>query len=108
MPVQVLFVSFKLNTSSAEYIQEMKTLAGDILNAPGLRWKIWMINQAECTAGGIYLFDDLSHVQEFLASPLLDGLQHHPAFTNFCVIPFDVLEAETAATHGPLGKGVRV
>lgn len=75
---------------------------------PGLRWKIWLIRDAQSTAGCIYLFDDSSHVQMFLASPLMDGLKHHPDFTNICVMPFDVLEAETATTHGPLGTGVRV
>jgi hypothetical protein len=108
MPVQMLFMSFKFNTSPTEYVQTMKPLAVEILNAPGLRWKIWLINEADCTAGGVYLFDDSSDVQKFLASPLMDGLRHHPALTDLRVMPFAVLEAETAATYGPLRTGVRV
>ena len=86
----------------------MKPLTDEILNIRGLRWKIWLINEAQCTAGGIYLFDDASCLRAFLASPLMDGLQHHPTFTDLRVMPFDILEAETWATHGPLGAGVRV
>jgi hypothetical protein len=108
MSVQMLLVSFKFNTSPAEYRQAIKPLVSDILNAPGLRWKIWLVNEDECFAGGIYLFDDAASVQLFLSSPLMDGLTHSPAFANFHVMPFDVLEAETALTHGPIGKGVRV
>jgi hypothetical protein len=108
MSVQMLFISFKINIPPAEYRQTIKPLVSDILNAPGLRWTIWLIDELQCTAGGLYLFDDPTHVQAFLASPQMEGLKHHPAFTNVCVLPFDVLEAETALTHGPIGKGVRV
>jgi hypothetical protein len=108
MAVQMLFISFRFNSSAAEYVQAIKPLIGEILNIPGLRWKIWLIDETRCTAGGIYLFDDPTHIQAFLASPLMDGLKHHPALVNFQILPFDVLEAETAFTHGPIGKGVRV
>ena len=108
MPVQLLFISFKFDIPPAEYVQAIKPLIGDILNAPGLRWKIWLVNDVECIAGDIYLFDDASSVQLFLASPLMESLRHHPAFQNFFVLPFDVLESETATTYGPTGKGMRV
>jgi hypothetical protein len=108
MSVQLLFVSFQYNISPAEYKQAVTPLVSDILNAPGLRWKIWLINEVERFAGGIYLFDDASSVQLFLASPLMESLKQHPAFANFRLVPFDVLETETALTHGPIGRGVRV
>jgi len=108
MTVQVLLVSFKFNISHPEYTQIIKPLVDYILNTPGLRWKIWLINESQCTAGGVYLFDDACYVQEFLASPLMSRLEHHPAFSNFWAMPFDVLESETAITHGPIGKGARV
>jgi hypothetical protein len=108
MSVQLLFVSFQFNIPPAEYKQAIKPLVSHILNAPGLRWKIWLINEVERFAGGIYLFDDASSVQLFLASPLIGSLKQHPAFANVLVTPFDVLETETALTHGPVGKGVRV
>lgn len=33
-------------------------LAQDIATEDGLIWKIWTENEAECRAGGIYLFSD--------------------------------------------------
>ena len=108
MSVQMLVMVFKFNTSLAEYAQLMKPLTDEILNIPGLRWKIWLMDESQRTAGGLYLFDDSSSLQTFLASPLMDRLQHHPSFTEVHVQPFDLLESETRATHGPLGTGMRV
>jgi len=106
--MQIVVVTFKFEVPLAEYVQAMKPLTDEILNIPGLRWKIWLINEAQCTAGGIYLFDDSSHVQKFLSSPLMDRLRHLPVCIDIHAMPFDVLEAETRVTHGPLGAGVRV
>jgi len=106
--MQMVVVTFKFGMSFVEYIRSIKPLTDEILNIPGLRWKIWLINEAQCTAGGLYLFDDASCVQSFLASPLMDRLRHHPTFTEIHVMPFDLLESETKTTHGPLGAGVRV
>lgn len=108
MSVQMLVMVFKFNLSSAEYIQALKPLTADILNISGLRWKIWLINEVECTAGGLYLFDDSPSIESFLASPLMTGLKQHPAFTDILILPFAVLEAETKATYGPLRSGARI
>ena len=108
MRAQLLIMTFKFNNSPTEYVQAMKALTPEILKVPGLRWKIWLIDKAQCMAGGLYLFDDSEYIQEFLSSPLMDRLRDHQALTNLRVMPFDVLEAETRTTHGPLGAGVRV
>jgi hypothetical protein len=108
MRAQMLIITCRFDNSPAEYVRAMKPLAGEILKVPGLRWKIWLIDESQCTAGGLYLFDDSAYVQAFLSSPLMDDLHHHPTLTNLHVLPFDVLEAETRTTHGPLGAGIRV
>jgi hypothetical protein len=108
MSMQMLVMHFKFNTSPAEYLHAMRPLVDEILNTRGLRWKIWLMDESQCAAGGLYLFDDSACLQAFLASPLMVRLQHHPSFTEVRVIPFVILEAETRATHGPLGTGVRV
>ena len=107
MPIQMLFVTFKINTSPEEYLRAMQPLTGEMLSAQGLRWKIWLINETQGIAGGLYLFDDSASAQAFLAAPLMDGLRHHPLLTNLHAMSFDILEAQTRTTHGPLGAGVR-
>lgn len=108
MSVQMLVMHFKFTTSPTEYIHAMQPLVDEILNAPGLRWKIWLINETQCIAGGLYLFDDSSCLQAFLASPLMDRLQHHSSFTEVRIQPFDVIMTESKLTHAPLRAGLRV
>jgi hypothetical protein len=108
MPVQMLVMTFKLDMPPAEYVRAVRPLAEEILNVPGLRWKIWLIDEAQRRAGGICFFDDSTCLQAFLASPWLDRLLRRQSLTDLRVLPFDVLEAETALTHGPIGTGVRV
>ena len=108
MPVQMLIINFKFNMSPADYIHMVKPLVPEVLNAPGLRWKIWLLNEPECKAGGLYLFDDAEHVQLFLASEIMNKFRSHSAFTDFYITSFDLLESQTKATHGPLGFGVKV
>ena len=58
MSGMLLQLNFKYNVSPADYEGAVSPLADKFAAVPGLRWKIWMINEAESEAGGIYLFDD--------------------------------------------------
>jgi len=108
MPVKLLVVCFKFKTSQQEYERIASRLARAILDVPGLRWKIWLINATHGKAGGIYLFDDEHTAQTFLTGPILTGLKNHVALTCFAVQQFDVLEAAALVTHGPIWEGQRV
>jgi hypothetical protein len=95
-------VNFKFSISASEYEQAVAALAAQYATAPGLRWKIWTINEAEQEAGGIYLFDDESAVKELLEGPLTAQVLSHPALSDFSVKQFDVMEEVTAITRGPV------
>lgn len=102
MSGKILQINFKFNVSRAEYEQAVSPLAGDFAAVTGLRWKIWLMNEAESEAGAIMLFDDESSLQAFLAGPLAAQVTGHPAFSDSSVKPFDVMEDETAITRGPV------
>ena len=108
MPVKLLVVCFKFKTSQPEYEQIASRLARRMSDVPGLRWKIWLINAAQGKAGGIYLFDDEHMAQTFLTGPILTGLRNHVALTCFALQQFDVLEAATLVTHGPVREGQQI
>ena len=76
-------------------------LAGIIGRSPGLRWKIWTENEAEGTAGGIYLFDDDDSAQAYLEehTARLEGF----GVRDIRAKAFHVNEPLTAVTRGPLG-----
>jgi len=108
MSETILLITFTLNASTSEYEQIVSPLANTIADVVGLRWKIWLINAVQSEAGGIYLFDDEASAHAYLASAVVDELQRHPALSAWTVKQFDVIEAVTAITHGPVRQGIRV
>ena len=102
MSFKILQVNFKLNVSSTDYEQAASQLASEFAAVPGLRWKIWTINEAEREAGGIYLFEDEASIKAYLEGPLAAQVTNHPAFSDFSVKQFDVMDDMTAITRGPV------
>ena len=102
MAARMVQLNFKFSVSGSEYQDAVAPLAEQFAALPGLRWKIWMINEAQSEAGGIYLFQDEAAVQSFLEGPLAAQVTSHPALSDFSVKQFDVMEEMTAVTRGPI------
>ncbi|HSM17003.1 MAG TPA: YdhR family protein [Gemmatimonadales bacterium] len=102
MSGRIMQLNFKLSISGSEYEQAVSPLASQFAAAPGLRWKIWMMNEAEHEAGGIYMFEDEASVKAFLAGPLAAQVTGHPALSDFSVKQFDVMGDLSAVTRGPV------
>ncbi|HVK97902.1 MAG TPA: YdhR family protein [Flavisolibacter sp.] len=102
MQQQILQVNFTFDVTRNEYEQIVSPLAADFARVPGLRWKIWLMNENKNEAGGIYLFDDERSTEEFKESPLVAAVLSHPALANFNIKQFDVLEEVSAVTNAPL------
>lgn len=103
MSARLLQLNFKFSVSAAEYQAAVSALAEAFAAVSGLRWKIWILNETEQEAGGIYLFDDEASVKALLESPLAAQVTNHPALSDFSVKQFDVMEDVTAITRGPVG-----
>lgn len=52
---------------AAKMSQAYQGLAESINQEPGLIWKIWTENSQMQQAGGVYLFDDQAHAEQYLA-----------------------------------------
>ncbi len=102
MAEMILQLNFKFSVTRAEYEQAAASLAGLFAEVPGLRWKVWLLNESESEAGGIYLFEDKSSLEAFLAGPLAAQVSSHPAFSDMSVKPFEVMTDVTAITRGPV------
>ena len=102
MAARILQINFKLNVSRSEYEQAASAIADEIAATSGLRWKVWIMNEAESEAGGIYLFEDEASVKAYLEGPIVAQLTSHPAFSDFSVKQFDVMEELTATARGPV------
>ena len=102
MSGRILQLNFKFSVSAAEYEEAVSSLASEIAAVAGLRWKVWLMNEAESEAGGIHLFDDEASVKAYLEGPIAAQVTSHPALSDFSVKQFDVMDKVTAITRGPV------
>lgn len=102
MPSKLLQLNFRFNVPAADCEAAVAPLADQYAAVPGLRWKIWILNEAESEAGGIYLFEDEESLKGLLDSPLTAQVAGHPALSDFGIKQFDVMEEVTATTRGPV------
>lgn len=102
MAAKILQINFKFSVPRAAYEQTVAPMAEDFAAVPGCRWKIWLMNEAESEAGGIYLFDGEASLKAFLGSPLVAAVTSHPALSDFSVKQFDTMEAISRITRAPI------
>jgi hypothetical protein len=102
MSETLMQLNFKYDVSADDYIGAVAPLAEQFAAVPGLRWKIWIINEDESEAGGLYMFEDDAALQTFLESDLATTVTSHPALRDFSVKPFKVMEEQTTITRGPV------
>ncbi|MDX8519752.1 YdhR family protein [Mesorhizobium dulcispinae] len=96
---KILQINYKLNGPRAEYERENLPYAEPIANIPDLRWKVWIMNEAQSEAGGIYLFDNDTAVQAFLNGPIVAEMKGDPTLS---IKAFDVIAELTTITRGPV------
>lgn len=99
MGVQIAQINYKLEGSREAYIEENRPYAQPIADVPGLRWKVWTINEDRGEAGGVYLFEDRASLQAFLDGEMIAEMKADPSLT---IKTFDVLDELTAITRGPV------
>jgi hypothetical protein len=102
MPAKILQINFKFRASTADYQNLCQSVAEAFAAVPGLRWKIWLLNEQEKEAGGIYLFESDQAVNDYLSGPLVAQVKGHPALYELSAKAFDVMADVTAITHGPV------
>ncbi|MBD2365314.1 YdhR family protein [Anabaena minutissima FACHB-250] len=102
MANQILQINFKFALSGVELKQVLSQAADAISSFPGLVWKIWLINEDQKEAGGIYCFASQQALSAYLESPIVANLKAHPAFTHISVKQFDTVNDLTTITRGPV------
>lgn len=102
MPAKILQLNFKFNVPRADYEAAVSPLANDFAEVPGLVWKVWLMNEAESEAGGIYLFEDDTSLAAYLEGRLASAVKTHPALSDLSAKQFDVMDKLTAITRGPV------
>ena len=98
----LLQINFKLNVPAADYTATCHAVAGAIAAVTGLRWKIWILNEHQQEAGGIYCFATQQDLNNYLSGPIVSQLRNYPAIRDISAKQFDVMEDLTAITRGPV------
>jgi len=98
----LLQINYKFLVTRTEFESGFNSVASQIAQVPGLRWKIWLVNEAESHGGGIYLFDDEGSARAYLNGPIVAALKSSPVLSELTVNSFSVLEEPTAVTRGPI------
>ena len=99
MSGKILQINYKLSGPRAEYEKENLPYAQPIADIPGLRWKVWIINEAQSEAGGIYLFADDAAARSFVDGPIIAEMKDDPTLS---IKAFDVIAELTTITRGPV------
>ena len=102
MSKTVLQINFKFNISPTKLAEDFAPLAEPIAEVPGLRWKIWSLNEATSEFAGIYLFDNKESVQAYLEGPIIAQVSKHPALSDISAKQFGVIDEFSAITRGPV------
>jgi hypothetical protein len=102
MSQQILQVNMNFSIPRADLEEAWLGAAQPISATPGLLWKVWLINEKEKEAGGIYLFESADAARAYVAGPIVASLKASPAVSNISAKMFDVLPEHSAITRGPL------
>ena len=108
MTPQILQVNFKFNVAREQYESTVAPMAQQFAEVPGCIWKVWLMNEKDSEAGGIYLFADEASVDAFKSSPLVAAVLGHPALSNFDIKQFEVMTEVSRITNAPLGASAAV
>ena len=64
MSQQILQINFKFSVPREQYEGTAANLAEEFAKVPGCIWKVWLMNEKDREAGGIYLFADEASVEQ--------------------------------------------
>ncbi|MFN2453928.1 MAG: YdhR family protein [Pyrinomonadaceae bacterium] len=106
MAQQILQVNFKFNVPRERFENTVSPMAQEFAEVPGCLWKVWLMNEKESEAGGIYLFADEASLEKFKGSPLVATVLSHPALSDFSIKHFEVMEKVSRVTRAPLAVTV--
>ena len=102
MAKKILQINVRFTVSAEELAKEFETAAVPIADVPGLKWKIFGINEEQGEAAGIYLFEDDASRKAYLEGPIMARMKTLEAFSEITMKYFDCVEGATAITRGPV------
>ena len=102
--MKLLQVNYRRERGQQDHEQAEHLLgaAEMISGLPGLQWKIWIYDDSQAAAGGIYLFDTEEQARAWGDETLPGALGGMAGISDIEARYFDVDERLSAITRGPL------
>jgi hypothetical protein len=92
-------VTFTSAASLDDLAEPFTAFARALLEVPGVIAKTWIADGT--TVGGFYLFSDRESAEGYFQSELWRGAAENPAFSDFEIRHFEVLDDLSAITGSP-------
>lgn len=108
MGQKLLQINFKVTTTTADYAKMVAPLADPIAKVHGLVWKVWIYNEQQHEAGGIYLFKDEASANDYLGGDIVAGMKAQTTLKDITVKVSDIDEGLSRKTRGPIAIPVAV
>ncbi len=102
MTKKILQINFKIGLPREEYEKVCDMLSQAIADSKGVIWKVWIIDESNNIAGGIYLFEDTESLNNFVQGDIVKQVASHPAVSNLDAKIFDILEKQSKVTRAPI------
>lgn len=102
MTKKVFTTRFNYSIPTDEMKKIMPAVAPGFSKIPGCCWKIWLINEDRKEAGGVYLFESDTELEQYLSSDLFASVINNPAFNHLQTNTFSVEGAASVITGAPL------
>jgi hypothetical protein len=102
MSQQILQVNLNFSIPRADLESAWLGFAQPIADTPGLVWKVWLMNEKEKEAGGLYLFESEEAMAAYMAGPNVAALKASPVLSNVSAKTFEIMAEHSAITRAPL------
>jgi len=102
LPQKIVQINFSYKAEKEAMLEGAREMVEPVSQVPGLVWKIWIHNEEEKTAGGIYLFEDRNLAEGYLRGPIVEQLKTMPWISGFSAKIFDIMQAPSQTTRAPL------
>src|SRR5215469_523657 len=98
----VLHLRYKLRVPPHNWLVHSREAATIIASVEGLIWKIWVLQEHEFEAGGMYLFANRETAEAYLNHPVIQAVCSNPAVVSTQSQLWDVESSLSALTRAPL------
>lgn len=98
--MHAVLITFRSEAAMADLEEPFTDYAEALCGIPGLVAKTWIKDGT--TLGGFHVFTSRAEAEAYLGSEMVAGLTANPAFSEFSIDHYDVIDELSAKTGTPL------